>query len=93
MVPPTGSLASTPRWPEAVTSMGCACCGGRTAWHQDQHYWPLDTDRTIIYFADGTRVSQPTGAAQAFDLKVWLRGLQPGDLAAGELNPLLWSRS
>jgi ectoine hydroxylase-related dioxygenase (phytanoyl-CoA dioxygenase family) len=155
--------------------------GGRTPWHQDQHYWPLDTDRTItmwmplvdvppsigtmtfvsgshrlgylgeysisdesdaafeamiaersltldthgalaagdatfhagwmlhsappnptgtlrsvmtiIYFPDGTRVSEPTGPAQAFDLKIWLRGLAPGDLAAGELNPLLWSRS
>ena len=153
--------------------------GGQTPWHQDQHYWPLDTDRTItmwmplvdvppsigtmtfasgshrlgylgeysisdesqaafdemiaarslpldthgalaagdatfhagwmlhsappnptgtlravmtiIYFADGTRVSEPTGPAQEFDLKVWLRGLAPGDLAAGELNPLLWS--
>jgi hypothetical protein len=21
--------------------------GGHTPWHQDQHYWPLDTDRTI----------------------------------------------
>jgi len=21
--------------------------GGLTSWHQDQHYWPLDTDRTI----------------------------------------------
>jgi ectoine hydroxylase-related dioxygenase (phytanoyl-CoA dioxygenase family) len=155
--------------------------GGRTPWHQDQHYWPLDTDKTItmwmplvdvppsigtmtfvsgshrlgylgeysisdesdaafermiadrslslethgpaaagdatfhagwmlhsappnptgtlravmtiIFFADGTRVSEPTGPAQEFDLKVWLRGLAPGDLAAGEHNPLLWSRA
>ncbi len=154
--------------------------GGRTPWHQDQHYWPLDTDRTvtmwmplvdvppeigtmtfvsgshrlgylgeygisdesqaafdsmiaerslplethgparagdatfhagwmlhsaplnptgtlravmtIIYFADGTKVSEPTGPAQAFDLEVWLRGLAPGDLAAGKLNPLLYAR-
>jgi ectoine hydroxylase-related dioxygenase (phytanoyl-CoA dioxygenase family) len=21
--------------------------GGRTPWHQDQHYWPLDTDKTV----------------------------------------------
>src|SRR3954449_1175199 len=155
--------------------------GGRTPWHQDQHYWPLDTDRTItmwmplidvpptigtmtfvsgshrlgylgeysisdeseaafasmiadrglplethgalaagdatfhagwmlhsappnptgtlravmtvIYFADGTRVAEPASKAQEFDLKIWLRGCAPGDLAAGELNPLLWSRS
>ena len=152
--------------------------GGRTPWHQDQHYWPLDTDRTItmwmplvdvppeigtmtfvsgshrlgylgeysisdeseaafaamiaeralplethgaldagdatfhagwmlhsappnptgtlravmtiIYLADGTRVAEPTGPAQAFDLKIWLRGLAPGDLIDGELNPRLW---
>lgn len=152
--------------------------GGRTPWHQDQHYWPLDTDRTItmwmplvdvpasigtmtfvsgshrlgylgeysisdesdrafeamieerslslethgpaaagdatfhagwmlhsappnptgtlravmtiIYFADGARVSAPTGPAQEFDLKIWLRGLAPGDLAAGDLNPALY---
>ena len=155
--------------------------GGKTPWHQDQHYWPLDTDKTItmwmplvdvppsigtmtfvsgshrlgylgeysisdesdrafeamiaerslslethgpaeagdatfhagwmlhsappnptgtlravmtiIYFADGTRVAEPSGPAQAFDLEVWLRGLAPGDLAAGERNPLVWSRS
>ena len=155
--------------------------GGRTPWHQDQHYWPLDTDRTItmwmplvdvptsigtmtfvsgshrlgylgeysisdesdrafeamiaerslalethgaasagdatfhagwmlhsappnptgtlravmtvIYFADGTRVAEPTGPAQEFDLEVWLRGLAPGELAAGDRNPLLWSRT
>ena len=152
--------------------------GGRTPWHQDQHYWPLDTDRTItmwmplvdvppsigtmtfvsgshrlgylgeygisddseaafskmiaerslplethgalaagdatfhagwmlhsappnptgtlravmtvIYVADGTRVAEPAGPAQAFDLKVWLRGLGPGDLVDGELNPRVW---
>jgi hypothetical protein len=152
--------------------------GGRTPWHQDQHYWPLDTDRTItmwmplvdvpaeigsmtfvsgsqrlgylgeygisdeseaafsamiaerqlplethgplaagdatfhagwmlhsappnptgtlravmtiIYLADGTRVAEPAGPAQAFDLKIWLRGLAPGDLVDGELNPRLW---
>jgi hypothetical protein len=29
---------------------------------------------------------------QQFDLKKWLRPCQPGELAAGELNPLLWSR-
>ena len=152
--------------------------GGRTPWHQDQHYWPLDTDRTItmwmplvdvppsigtmtfvsgshrlgylgeyaisdesdaafarmidergltcdthgalvagdatfhagwilhsappnptgtlrsvmtvIYYADGTRVSDPVGAGQEFDLRAWLRGLGPGDLAATDRNPLLF---
>ena len=48
---------------------------------------------TIIYFADGARVSEPDSPFQEYDMKVWLKGLGPGDLAAGERNPLLWSRS
>ncbi|MDQ1372755.1 MAG: hypothetical protein QOJ09_93 [Actinomycetota bacterium] len=155
--------------------------GGRTPWHQDQHYWPLDTDKTItmwmplvdvppevgtmtfvsgahrlgylgeyeisdeseaafaamieekglplathgpaaagdatfhagwmlhsapanptgllravmtvIYFADGARVTEPASDAQRFDLGMWLRGMAPGDVAAGDRNPLLWSRT
>lgn len=50
--------------------------GGRTPWHQDQYYWPLDTDRTItmwmplvnidaemgmITFASGSHRSPPVG--------------------------------
>jgi ectoine hydroxylase-related dioxygenase (phytanoyl-CoA dioxygenase family) len=154
--------------------------GGRTPWHQDQFYWPLDTDRTItmwmplvdvppevgsmtfvsgsqregylgdfgisdesdgvfarmieerglslhsygavaagdatfhagwmlhcapanpsrmmravmtvIYVADGARVTEPRSPFQEFDLKMWLPGLTPGDLVASEKNPLLWSR-
>jgi ectoine hydroxylase-related dioxygenase (phytanoyl-CoA dioxygenase family) len=45
---------------------------------------------TIIYFADGLRVSQPETEGQEWDLKLWLKGLAPGDLAAGERNPLLY---
>jgi ectoine hydroxylase-related dioxygenase (phytanoyl-CoA dioxygenase family) len=45
---------------------------------------------TVIYFADGLRVSEPNSDAQAFDLKIWLPGLNPGDLAASEKNPLLY---
>ncbi len=154
--------------------------GGHTPWHQDQRYWPLDTDRTItmwmplvdvppevgtmtfasgshrlgdlagptisddsesvfdtavreaglvptthgplaagdatfhagwtlhrasanptgadrpvmtvIWFADGARVTEPVDDFQRFDLALWLKGLRPGDAAAGERNPLLWSR-
>ncbi|HEX8550444.1 MAG TPA: phytanoyl-CoA dioxygenase family protein [Abditibacteriaceae bacterium] len=155
--------------------------GGPTPWHQDQYYWPLDTDKTItlwmplvdaapemgtlrfasgswkdgylgefgisdesdrvfeklvadngyrlqepqamragdasfhsgwtlhaapgnaspdmrsvmtvIYFADGTRVTRPDHAARKNDLKQWLPCLAPGDLAASELNPLVYSRN
>jgi ectoine hydroxylase-related dioxygenase (phytanoyl-CoA dioxygenase family) len=45
---------------------------------------------TIIYFADGTRVAEPADDVQRFELTLWLKGLQPGDLAAGERNPVLW---
>ena len=45
---------------------------------------------TVIYFADGTRVSEPDSVYQQFDLATWLPGLNPGDLAASPINPVLW---
>lgn len=53
-----------------------------------------DTERmrsimTVIYFADGTHVSEPKNVAQENDLRGWLPGCQPGDLAASPLNPLI----
>jgi len=154
--------------------------GGITPWHQDQHYWPLDTDQTItmwmplvdasaemgtmrfasgthregylgdmpigdeseqrfeehirtrgyriapsvtmsagdatfhygwtlhgapanvtersrevmtvIWFADGARVTEPDNANRRRDLARWLPGLAPGDLAASELNPITYQR-
>ena len=45
---------------------------------------------TVIYFVDGTRVSEPDSIYQKFDLRVWLPGLATGDLAASPINPLLW---
>jgi len=152
--------------------------GGRTPWHQDQNYWPLDTDEvvtmwmpladidpavgsmsfvdgshlgrdvgagqisdesdrtiedsiaagnrsitthgalkagdatfhkgwtihsagqnptaamrpvmTIIWFADGARITEATSPEQEFDLQTWLDGGDPGTLAASHRNPLLW---
>jgi len=154
--------------------------GGITPWHQDQHYWPLDTDNTItmwmplidvspemgtmrftsgshrdgylgdmpisdeseqkfeeyiqnrgyqiatgvamnagdatfhygwtlhgapanvtdrtreamtvIWYADGARVTAPDNVNRQRDLARWLPGLKPGDLAASELNPLVFRR-
>ena len=154
--------------------------GGITPWHQDQHYWPLDTDNTItmwmplvdvspamgtmrfasgshldgylgdmpisddseqkiekyiqsrgykiapgvamkpgdatfhygwtlhgapanatdrtrevmtvICYADGARVTEPDNFNRQRDLERWLPGLKPGDLAASELNPLVFRR-
>lgn len=45
---------------------------------------------TVIYFADGLRVSEPENEGQEWDLKLWLKGLALGDLAAGERNPRLY---
>ena len=152
--------------------------GGRTPWHQDQFYWPLDTDKTItmwmplvdvppevgsmtfvsgsqrlgylgefdisdrsdaafddmikaqqlslhthgamaagdatfhsgwalhsapanptgglravmtvIWYADGARITEPANTFQDFDRRKWLSDLPPGALAAGEKNPRLW---
>ena len=150
--------------------------GGHTPWHQDQWYWPLDTDRTItmwlplhdvepemgdlefavgthrgpigdeaisdeadafyarylvdadiarkttgpmragdasfhlgwtlhranpnrtdkdrevmtvIWFADGARVTEPTNDGQKLDRLLWLRNTEPGQVAASDLNPLV----
>ncbi|MCC2684870.1 MAG: phytanoyl-CoA dioxygenase [Paenibacillaceae bacterium] len=56
---------------------------------------PTDTMRevmTVIYFADGAKVVEPDSNARKNDLKSWLPGLAPGDVAASELNPLVYSR-
>ncbi len=45
---------------------------------------------TVIYFADGLRLAAPTAAQQA-DRDAFLPGLQPGEKAASEMNPLLWT--
>lgn len=36
--------------------------GGRTPWHQDQYYWPLDTDRTITMWMPLVDVSAEVGS-------------------------------
>lgn len=44
---------------------------------------------TIIYFADGARITAPTNKWQANDLKTWLMDSKVGEKATSELNPLL----
>lgn len=151
--------------------------GGLTPWHQDQYYWPLDTDKTVtmwmplvdttedmgmltfaeesqhegflgnlaisdnsevvlakivqeknyrisrpafmragdatfhtgwalhsapgnqsqtmrevmtvIYYADGAKVTKPVNTNQEADRLRWLSGFHPGQLANGPLNPVL----
>ena len=55
---------------------------------------PNQTDRmreafTIIYYADPTLVSALDHPARRFDRDLWLSGCEPGELAAGPLNPRL----
>jgi ectoine hydroxylase-related dioxygenase (phytanoyl-CoA dioxygenase family) len=46
---------------------------------------------TIIYYADGTRISGPQNKFQQADMEYCFPNLKPGDLAATEKNPLLYS--
>jgi len=46
----------------------------------------------IIYYADGTRIMEPDNEHRKVDMEVFHPGLKPGDIAASELNPLLYSR-
>lgn len=53
---------------------------------------PMREVMTVIYFADGTRVGPTDSDERRTDLERWLPGLRTGDLAAGEINPLLYHR-
>ena len=45
---------------------------------------------TIIYFADGARVTAAQNEHQEADRKRWLGGLPPGSIAASTLNPIVY---
>lgn len=45
---------------------------------------------TIIYFADGAKVIHPKSVHQEADRQRWLMSIEPGMLAASELNPILF---
>jgi ectoine hydroxylase-related dioxygenase (phytanoyl-CoA dioxygenase family) len=44
---------------------------------------------TIIYIADGAKITQPTNSYQEADLKTWLLSKEVGSPADSELNPLV----
>ncbi len=48
---------------------------------------------TIIYYADGTRLMEPDNEHRKVDMQVFHPGQKPGELAASELNPLLYERA
>lgn len=45
---------------------------------------------TVIYHADGARVTECANEHQRADRDAFLPGLEPGDLAASDLNPLVY---
>ena len=47
---------------------------------------------TIIWYADGARVSDDVTGARVFDHKLWLGEIPSGEVANGPINPLLWPR-
>lgn len=47
---------------------------------------------TIIYLADGARIIEPDNPYRQNDLQSWFPGLKPGDPAASDINPLVYSR-
>ena len=54
-----------------------------------------DRDRevmTIIFYADGVSTTEPTNENQWNDLRTWFPGLEPGDLAATDINPVVFAR-
>ncbi len=44
---------------------------------------------TIIYFADGARITEPQNQNQANDIAAWMGGKQVGEIADSFLNPIL----
>jgi ectoine hydroxylase-related dioxygenase (phytanoyl-CoA dioxygenase family) len=46
---------------------------------------------TIIFYADGTRILEADNEHRKVDMEVFHPGQKPGDAAASELNPLLYS--
>lgn len=44
---------------------------------------------TVIYFADGARITEPQSEYQMADLEAWFPGQRPGEVAASPLNPIL----
>jgi ectoine hydroxylase-related dioxygenase (phytanoyl-CoA dioxygenase family) len=47
---------------------------------------------TVIYIEDGVRITEPDSKSREMDLASWFPGLKAGDLAASEINPLVYSR-
>ena len=44
---------------------------------------------TIIYYADGAKITEPQNQNQINDINQWMSGKLPGEMADGFLNPIL----
>ena len=69
--------------------------GGRTPWHQDQYYWPMDTDRTITMWMPLVDVPDEVGSmtfATGSHRLGDLRGRSISDESDVEFGSLIESR-
>lgn len=70
--------------------------GGRTPWHQDQYYWPIDTDRTITMWMPLVDVPAEVGSMTFVDgshLLGDLRGRAISDESDAEFEALIAHRA
>lgn len=60
------------------------------------HAGPNTTERvreafTIIYMDKDARLTHPANAFERFDAKTWCPGIEPGEVVASDINPVVWS--
>ena len=81
-----------PRTPSSAFALGDASFHSGWTLHSapPNRTGRLRESMTVIYFSDGTRVGARDHPNRRFDRDAWLRGCEPGELAAGQLNPLLY---
>lgn len=69
--------------------------GGRTPWHQDQHYWPLDTDNTVTMWMPLVDVTSDMGTmsfASGSQVEGYLGDLPISDHSDDELKKFIEAR-
>lgn len=64
--------------------------GGHTPWHQDQHYWPLDTDNTITMWMPLVDVDEQMGTMSFASGSHTLGYL--GDMPISDESEAAWER-
>lgn len=64
--------------------------GGKTPWHQDQHYWPLDTDNTVTMWMPLVDITADMGVMDFASGSHTLGYL--GDMPISDESEAAWSR-